>query len=143
MSKLSHIIYASRETSGFSQEDMLCLLSKSRERNKKQGITGILLYIEGSFFQVLEGEENSIEELYNKVFEDERHKKVTRIIGEGIAERKFTDWSMGYASISRGEVEKIDGLNEFFLSDNYLEGIDSGRAKRLLDVFAEGRWRLS
>lgn len=49
---------------------------------------------------------------------------------------------MGYASISRRELEKIDGMNDFFSGKTCLADIDKGRAQKILNAFAEGRWRL-
>jgi hypothetical protein len=119
------------------------LLSKCRINNASLGITGILLFNEGSFFQVLEGEKKAVESLYEKISKDKRHNKATKIIMEPIKERSFEDWTMGYPELTSKELATIPGLNDFFTRGNsYLE-LGEGRAKALLSAFKEGRWRTS
>ena len=37
------------------------------------GITGLLLFIDGGFLQMLEGEERAVRELYTRIAADRRH----------------------------------------------------------------------
>ena len=143
MDNLVHLIYASRASRDFSKEELLQLLAKVRSKNDSLDVTGMLLYENGDFLQVLEGEEEVIESLYRLIACDSRHMKVVKIAAEAIAERQFEDWSMGYASLSRKELNRIDGLNDFFDSKSCLLDLDSGRAKKILTAFEKGRWRLS
>jgi hypothetical protein len=53
--------------------------------NKPLGITGMFLYSDGSFFQVLEGEAATVDALYEKLDRDKRHQQLTLIIREPIA----------------------------------------------------------
>ena len=63
--KLIHIIYVSKETEDFSNDKILKLLDGARSNNTKLDVTGMLLYSEGSFFQILEGEEEIVDQLFN------------------------------------------------------------------------------
>jgi hypothetical protein len=143
MEKLYHLIYVSKESFKFSQEDITDLLAIVREKNKALNVTGMLLYDEGVFFQLLEGDKEIIEKLEDTISKDERHKGFVKIIFEGIPQRSFADWSMGYSPISRTEIATIDGMNDFFKGGACLADIDQGRAKKLLKAFSQGRWRLS
>jgi hypothetical protein len=117
------------------------LLSKCRVNNARLGITGILLFNEGSFFQVLEGEKTAVELLYENISKDKRHNKATKIIMEPIKERSFANWSMGYPELTSEELANIPELNDFFTRGNsYLE-LGEGRSKALLTAFREGCWR--
>lgn len=142
MSSLIHTIYASRAVTDFSKDDIVNLLSKARKKNASLGITGMLLYDNGSFFQILEGEEAVLDQLFNEITADQRHHQIAKIISEAIPKRQFSDWSMGYAAISSDELKTIKGMNDFFTKQNCLAKIDAGRAKKLLKAFAQGRWRL-
>ena len=51
------IAYSSSAAVPFSEGDLLELLTRSRENNTAKGITGLLLFKEGKFLQVLEGDE--------------------------------------------------------------------------------------
>jgi hypothetical protein len=55
--KLSLLAYTSIASHHMAHEELLALLAQSRKNNLPTDITGMLLYMEGCFFQVLEGEE--------------------------------------------------------------------------------------
>ena len=141
---LVHCIYCSASAKGdFRPADLDTLLQECRRKNAKAGITGILLYRDGSFLQVLEGDRAVVEDLFEKITADKRHNQSRKIILEPIAERAFAAWTMGYPRISSRELAEIPGLNDFFGHGKSYLDIGEGRAKMLLDAFKEGRWRMS
>jgi hypothetical protein len=138
---LIHCIYASRASASMREPAIQALLEHARLRNAVHGITGMLLFIEGSFFQVLEGDAASVDETYALIARDSRHDRVTQIIREPLAQRSFGEWSMGFASVERAAAQELVGENDFFGSAVCLERINPGRAKKLLVAFGTGRWR--
>lgn len=141
MPELVHLIYSSAAAHPFGRDDLTQLLTKARFKNDKLGVTGMLLYAEGSFFQVLEGSPDTVDALFDTIKNDERHSKVTVIIREPIAKRAFSNWTMGYADITPGETGELVGENDFFSSGQSFSKLDEGRAKKLLAAFKQGRWR--
>jgi hypothetical protein len=140
MPPLIHLIYASVATQEFGPEQLTYLLQQSREPNERASLTGMLLYSDGNFFQVLEGEPAEVDKLYKKLQQDKRHAQITLIIREPIVRRSFGSWSMGFSSVSPEELTKIDGLNDFFAGGSCFSQLDAGRAKKLLAAFSQGRW---
>lgn len=108
------LTYASNAKKEWSSEDLLKLLEKCRTNNAAKNITGTLLYSNETFFQVLEGEEAAVENLYRTIEKDPRHKNSTIIEKKHITEREFPYWSMGFEKIDSKELGKIEGLNNFF-----------------------------
>lgn len=141
MPELIHIIYASVETQAFARADLLHLLEKARIRNTQLNLTGILLYAENNFFQVLEGEAEVVDKLFKEILQDKRHGKIVTIIREPIAKRSFGEWSMGYTAVTSKDLQEITGLNDFFSDGSFFTSLEVGRAKKLLNAFKEGRWR--
>jgi hypothetical protein len=141
MHSLIHCIYASAAVRAFDEDTLRELLRLARSRNSQSGVTGMLLYTEGSFFQVLEGKPESVDATFSRIIQDARHDKVTVIIREPIAHRSFEDWSMGFTSVSRKELSLIVGLNDFFDEGNCYISLGNGRSKKILRAFAQGRWR--
>jgi len=139
---LVHCIYCSASTSAnFDQSGLESLLEECRRKNGEAGISGILLYRDGSFFQVLEGERGVVQALYNKISMDKRHSKTTKIVFEPIPERAFAAWTMGFPRIRDTEFGEIPGLNDFFAQGKSFFELGEGRAKTLLAAFKEGMWR--
>jgi hypothetical protein len=140
-SELIQCIYASAATRDFEPEALAELLQVARENNAKLGLTGMLLYAEGSFFQVLEGPTVVVDDLYAKIERDQRHAQVTQIIREPISKRYFDAWTMGFYQVSRDELAGMSGVNDFFGKDRDVISVEAGRAKKLLNGFRDGRWR--
>jgi len=141
MDTLTHLIYASTASRRFDTEELLVLLQNARAANALRGVTGMLLYEDLNFFQVLEGLESVVTPLFTKIAADKRHNGVALIIREPIAERSFGDWTMSFSKITREELGTIEGLNDFFGKNSVFSQLDSGRAKKLLAAFQSGRWR--
>jgi Sensors of blue-light using FAD len=141
---LVHCVYCSASTKiPLSSTELESLLDECRHNNSKADITGILLYQNGSFFQVLEGEGEKVEALFNKIGSDKRHHQTKKIISEPITTRSFAEWTMGFPKITSKELATIPGLNDFFHHGTSYVELGEGRAKSLLAAFKEGKWRAS
>jgi hypothetical protein len=138
---LIHCIYASRAKVDTREAQIESLLERARYNNLAHGITGMLLFVEGSFFQVLEGDAEQVDRTYAIITRDPRHDRVATIIREPIAQRSFGEWTMGFESVARTDLQRLVGANDFFASAACLETIHPGRAKKLLLAFGAGRWR--
>jgi hypothetical protein len=138
---LVHCIYASAATRDLDEAELVALLNHARAANARRGVTGMLVYSDGSFFQVIEGAQEVVEALLDRIALDPRHERLTRIIHEPIARRTFGEWTMGYARMTADDLRAVDGLNDFFERATCLAQIDGGRARKLLHGFAQGRWR--
>src|ERR1700722_7792397 len=97
MTQLIRCIYASLATPNFKEDELPLLLERARQFNALHSLTGMLLYIEGSFFQLLEGEAEAVDAIYTRIMRDPRHTRVTLIIRESIAQRDFSEWTMGFS----------------------------------------------
>ncbi len=141
MSPLTHCIYCSRSAREFLESSIPELLDMARRNNERVGITGMLLYVDRTFFQVLEGRADAVDATFRRIACDPRHHRVTQIIREPIAQRSFHEWSMGFHNASRTELGELTGENDFFTDPRSLEQLSAGRAKKLLTVFKNGGWR--
>jgi FAD-dependent sensor of blue light len=141
---LVHCVYCSASTkAALSSTELESLLEECRQSNSTAGITGILLYQNGSFLQVLEGEQLGVEALFHKIGLDKRHHHTKKIIFEPIAKRSFAAWTMGFPKITSKELATIPGLNDFFHHGTSYVELGEGRAKSLLAAFKDGKWRAS
>lgn len=141
MNSLIHCVYSSAAQPAFREHEIPAFLDKIRSVNASHNITGMLLYIEGSFFQVLEGESDVVDAVYHKIKTDPRHERLTLIIREPIFERSFGEWTMGFEKLDREEAADMIGENDFFASASCVAELTPGRAKKLLSAFRSGRWR--
>lgn len=130
-----YIIYVSSSAHLMSDNGLKDILVKSYQKNKRLGITGMLLYSEGNIIQLLEGDEKKVTDLYNEIRKDFRHHDIVKV-GEGmIEERNFGDWTMGFESFSSKEFSKLEGYRNPD-DDDYAV---TSSALTLLRIFAENQ----
>jgi Sensors of blue-light using FAD len=136
------LIYASAAVKPFTPPELRDLLAVARGKNTPIEVSGLLLYNQGSFFQILEGEEDTVEALYQKIGKDPRHTKVLLLLKRKLEERNFGEWSMGFADVARmsagapGFMELLNASSSFL----DLQG-DAKLLGRLVDGFQDGNWR--
>lgn len=94
--KLSQVLYVSEAVRPFEQDELLGFLEDFRARNEALEITGLLIYLNAGFSQIIEGPTDNIRLLYESILRDERHEKVKTLLSRGIARREFGDWSMAF-----------------------------------------------
>ncbi|HVG15941.1 MAG TPA: BLUF domain-containing protein [Chitinophagaceae bacterium] len=108
---MHYLVYLSAAAPFFKEEDLKEILFKSRKNNTRAGITGLLLFHEGNFIQVLEGNKADISALYERIALDHRHKLLIKLVDEPTEKRNFPDWSMGYKAVSTDEIRKLTGFD--------------------------------
>ena len=112
------------------------LLKVSRSNNQVRNITGMLLYGDGSFIQVLEGESEDIEAAYAAIQADSRHRNVTRILSAKIFQRNFADWKMGFMTVTKDVISKLEGYIDP-ASKEFLKNEPTQTPVMVLKTFAE------
>lgn len=135
-------VYASAAVKPFTAIELRELLLKARTKNSHLGITGLLLYHQRSFFQILEGKEEAVAPLFEVIGRDPRHERVLLLSKTVEDERSFGTWSMGFVDVDRVSV-KLPGFMELLDAKSSfldLQG-DSKLLAKLIDGFQEGRWR--
>jgi hypothetical protein len=98
---LVRLLYASRVPREIEHSLLESILEQSRRHNQAAGVTGILCYSDRIFMQVLEGNRREVSELYNKIVRDPRHTDVEILLFEDIAERRFSNWTMGQVNLAK------------------------------------------
>jgi hypothetical protein len=116
-----HLVYISHACLPFSESELIRLLQKCRESNKLKGITGMLIYLQERFIQVLEGDRSAVKRLYNKIEKDGLHKKVAILLEGESPDRIFNNWSMGFKNLSLKDYQEMSGFQDidvFFKKEN-------------------------
>lgn len=106
------VIYASAETERFDESTLDKLLAVSRKNNDANGLTGMLLYRNGDFLQILEGDKQSVREACKKIYNDKRHTMILELDESEIDRRDFGQWSMGFKRLGNEDIP--EGFVDFF-----------------------------
>ncbi len=139
---LAQIVYASAAGEGFRPSDLPAILTSARARNAELSVTGMLLFEGTSFLQVLEGEPEVIDALFERIRADRRHTRVVLLLREPLACRSFSEWTMGASKVTLRELEHAVGAQDgFFQPIDSFSGLGDEKVRRVLELFRSGSFR--
>lgn len=114
---LYHLAYVSTLRESMSSADVVDLLRIARACNEVRDVTGLLLMRGDSFFQVLEGREENVRAIFERVVADSRHHRIEVLFEEPFEEREFGDWRMGFVDLDGVDVSELEGVSDFLSRD--------------------------
>ena len=133
------LVYASAATRPFSPSALAVLLEKARSRNRFYDVTGILLYHNGSFLQVLEGPEQGVDLIFGSIQRDSRHNNNKVLVRQTFPRREFGDWAMSFTDTTNIPA-KPEGLVDYHRALPQMTSAAT-EAKRYLRFFQQGLCR--
>jgi hypothetical protein len=118
-------MYSSEAAPGLATVELVGMLAESRIRNQKHGISGVLVFVDGAFLQILEGEKGDVLELMARIERDPRHRAIKVFSEQDIDERAFASWSMAYLSPSAEDVARWAELEGATTISDVLASVES------------------
>ncbi len=109
--KLATIAYRSKAIAPLSEVQLHDLLVTSQVNNRKSGLTGLLIYDEGQFFQWIEGEPDRLATMWDAIQRDQRHTNIELIGRQAVPLRFFGDWDMRLSVRGSGQFGKSEGIS--------------------------------
>lgn len=121
---LYQMIYSSQAASAMSVADLEQILVDARAGNEARNVTGVLIYVDGVFLQILEGDKDTVLGLVSSIAADTRHTTVKVFHEAAVEERTFGNWRMAYLDASADQVSAWLGLPGTATIDSILDDID-------------------
>lgn len=127
------LMYVSDAVELFTDDDLDSLLETSRRNNRASQVTGMLVYHQGSFIQILEGEKSAVETVFEKICADPRHQNINLIEAAQTGHRAFAAWDMAFRKPS------MEDLNNHPLFKDILQNKlqDRVRPSKLAQAFVD------
>lgn len=148
---LLSLVYTSRAVVGFGMDDLDTLLDHARTANARSDVTGLLLFKDHRFLQLLEGPEAAVREKMLLIEDDPRHEQVTVLLEEEVPDRQFPDWTMGYAADDQLRHADVPGYRTTFddidfIPDDHVEAATMPALRELIRWFransaSDAGWR--
>ena len=133
------LLYLSNAKPELKQAELDRILEVSRKNNPSRDITGLLVFANGVFIQVLEGPSSEVTNLFETICDDTRHQEVA-MLGEYVGqERIFSKWSMGFLQSTFDELTRITDSPNMIGRDDVLSLLsnDETEAVRFLKKFTK------
>jgi hypothetical protein len=118
-------------------EDIEKILAASRTNNRRRGITGMLLYCDGNFLQILEGPPDEVEALLRIIAMDPRHRGIIRLFTHQISHRDFSEWAMGFRRLTGDEAGEHEGFSDILDPSFDVKSLPPSRAATLIRMFKD------
>jgi len=93
---LVELSYLSEVASDMTFIGLMHLLVSARLFNQNNSITGILVYDNQQFGQIIEGERSSVMKTWKRIQDDKRHHRLELIEIREISERSFPEWLLRF-----------------------------------------------
>ena len=106
-------VYISTATGDLRSEGVSDILAASARNNVSSGVTGFLIFNGRNFLQLVEGAQEALTALMEKLACDERHTGIVRLVDIAIEQRDCADWTMKQIRLSdsidarRGELDAV------------------------------------
>lgn len=111
--QLVSLVYVSAGVRVFGEEEIKEILAQSHRNNARDGITGMLLYRDGNFLQVLEGPDAAVQSTLQRIRGDKRHGGIVVLKKQNIDDRNFSEWTMAFRTVGSAEMQEVEGYSPF------------------------------
>ncbi|GJD44884.1 hypothetical protein AFCDBAGC_2753 [Methylobacterium cerastii] len=104
--KLYHFVYCSRAAGGVDDAEVARIVETAQRNNLAHGITGVLVFGSGVFFQWIEGPAAEIRKLIATLHRDKRHYDIVSLSqSEEERERLYPNWDM--EKVEAGDIRLV------------------------------------
>jgi len=104
------IMYSSEATAPMTVTGLEAILTDARTGNETRNVTGALVYVDGVFFQIIEGDKDVARNLMASIASDSRHHSVKIFYQAQVDVRVFESWRMAFLSATAEQMSKWAGL---------------------------------
>jgi hypothetical protein len=94
----SKLVYRSRAVKPLAAPELLQLTNAAAARNRREALTGLMLYDDSRFYQWLEGPEVGVDRIMGSIRQDPRHTDIEVLSNQTTDGRAFGDWAMKLAA---------------------------------------------
>jgi hypothetical protein len=128
------IMYSSQATEPMTITGLEAILTDARTGNEARNVTGALVYVDGVFFQIIEGDKDVVHNLMASIASDSRHQSVKIFYEAEVDVRAFESWRMAYLRATAEQMSKWAGLPGTATVEELLMDINRGphRVPRIL-----------
>ncbi len=115
----NRLVYLSTAVGVLRADELDRIWLRARAANAAAGLTGLMLFHQGVFLQVIEGPAAGVASLYERIRRDRRHANLTVLESGPVEERAFPDSPMNYVSarnLSPGEKQAFTDLRAAVMS---------------------------
>lgn len=131
------LVYISSGSRKFDDDELRAIRDVAIRNNALIDVTGMLLYLDGNFLQLLEGGQADVEALYDRIALDRRHTGAMVLSRSEGPVRLFPDWAMGLKTVDPekdGDIAGVFRLDHDTLGARTL-ALDDELSRKMIEIF--------
>ena len=132
------ICYISNASERLTDHDIETLLLDAKVFNNNNNISGILIYSDFTFFQVIEGEYNTIKSLFERIEQDFRHYNILKILEIKSEKKEYHKYNTNFITHNKKkanqELLKVIENNQHMFSQK-LHNFIVYQSKSLMSIY--------
>ncbi|SHI76721.1 BLUF domain-containing protein [Aquimarina spongiae] len=132
------ICYISNASEKLTDQDIETLLLDAKVFNNQNNISGILIYSDFTFFQVIEGEYNIIKSLFERIEQDYRHYNILKILEIKSEKKEYHKYNTNFITHNKKkanqELLKVIENNQHIFSQK-LHNFIVYQSKSLMSIY--------
>ncbi len=126
---IHNLVYCSQASADLDDEVIASIIATARHHNPRLGITGLLVFGQGIFFQWLEGPRDNVTGLLARIAADTRHTNLVVLSQEDdIRDRLFPEWDMEW--VEAADIREV-------LEDALEQSADEKQQRMLSQMLSE------
>lgn len=129
---LHELVYVSLAEHAMAEGELQAMLASFQAYNREHGITGLLIYRDQEFMQLIEGEAGEVRRLFARIERDPRHRQVDRLWDGPIAARSCTEWAMGFSAPDDAQLHALPDSQQVLDDGLFVAGRASAGKRFLL-----------
>jgi hypothetical protein len=129
---LHQLTYISTAPLGTTEQAVEAILATSRQNNRRDAITGLLISDGTRFLQVLEGDIATVEATFTRIRSDPRHRAAVVLGSKSVSDRHFGRWDMAFAGFGRS----VNDVSLGDAVDRLVAGVRDPNVRALFSSFA-------
>lgn len=132
------IVYSSKAADHMDEDSLKQILDSSGRNNENNNITGMLIFRNDTFIQMLEGKQADVEATFNRILEDKRHEQVLKLFANNTDKRHFPNWKMAMQVVDDATFSQIENYQPLEEGDRFLSELnDDHIGLKMLSYFYE------
>ena len=129
------MVYVSNRTDPTDAMLVRDIAIESSQANRSKEISGILMAVGNYFLQVLEGQEAVVDQLLEKIAQDERHTDIRVLYRGTLPDRIFGQWSMGCIQSNGESLQSEPHFEEIRVQiDELCKDLTQEKSEKLRDL---------
>lgn len=129
------LLFTSKAVKELTPQDLIHIHNQGARNNLKNDITGLLLYHNGEFVHLMEGEKQKVQDMCSKILLDKRHTDISLLLQDTTKRKYFENWSIAFQHFEEIDTTQLSNYMKLPDLDHYLSSLRQASPAKSMFLF--------